>query len=100
MPEKDSFLLPITAFQILIKRAGSSSKNKPTFSSSISTGFLIFSSSLSSTDVGSTGVASNGSNSNSNSNSTSIVFYLFFNAFGFFFSFFLGGYKITGVGID
>ena len=63
-------------------------------------GSSIFLSSLSSADVGFAGVASNSSDGDGNGNSTSIIFYLFFNAFGFFFSFFLGGYKITGVGID
>ena len=50
--------------------------------------------------MGFTGIASNGGDGDSNSNGTNIVFCLFFNAFTFFFSFFLGGYKITEVGVD
>ena len=97
---RDSFPLPITAFQTLVKCVGGSGKGKPTSSSFTSMGSLIFSSSLSSADVGSADVAGNGGNGDGNGNSTGIVFYLFFNAFAFFFSFFLGGCKITGAGID
>ena len=114
----NSFLLPITAFQILIKRAaGGSGGGNPISLSSTSTGSLIFLSSLLltlSTDIGSIGITGDGGDSNSDGDSdgnsngdgdgdgdgTGIVFCLFFTTFTFLFAFFLGGYKIAEVGID
>jgi len=115
MPRRDSFLLPITAFQTLVKRVGGSNSGEPTSLSSTSIGSLVFlSSSLStlSADVGSTGVtgdSGNGdsdgdgdsnSNGDGNGNGTGIIFCLFFAIFTFLFAFFLGGCKIAELGAD
>jgi len=114
---RDTFLPPITAFQTLVKRTGSSGDGKPISLSSTSTSSSIFSSSLlltSSIDIGSTGVTSDAydsdGNGNGNGNSdgdsdgdgngTGIIFCLFFTIFTFLFAFFLGGYKIAEAGID
>ena len=85
---------------MLIKRIGSSGGgDEPISLSSTSIGSLVFLS-LSlltlSIDVGSIGVAGNGGDGNS----TSIIFYLFFTAFAFLSTFFLGGYKIAEVDVD
>lgn len=103
VPGRDSFSPPITAFQILIKRAGGGGDGEPTSLSFTSTGLSIFLSSplsTSSTDVGSEGVAGDGGDGDGDGNGTGIFFCLFFDTFAFLFNFFLGGYKIAEVGID
>jgi len=117
MLEGDSFLLPITALQTLIKRAGGGGDGEPISLSSTSMGSLIFPSSPLSADVGSAGVAGDSGDGNGDGNGdgdgdsdgdgdgdgTSINFCLFFATFTFFaflFTFFLGGCKIAGAGAD
>ena len=73
-------------------------------------GSLIFSSSPSSADVGSAGVVGDSGDGDgdgddngdgdSDGNGTGINFCLFFAFFAFLFTFFLGGCKITGAGVD
>ena len=119
MYQEEIFLLLITAFQTFIKCINSNSNNDPissffTFINSLIFSFLLLL--ILFAYIGFAGVTGDNGNNNNNNDSdgdnnsnddsdgngdgTGIVFCLFFATFVFFFAFFIGGYKITKVGIN